>query len=399
MRSAILVAASTGLAAALLLAASSVWTPAGSAQGGGNPYARWQNGPPAEAGYFPIAVWCQDPKNATRYQQAGINLYIALWEGPTEAQLAALKQVGMPVICDQNDVGLAHKGDKTIVAWMHGDEPDNAQSLGEGKGYGPPILPDKIVADYERIRAADPSRPVMLNLGQGVAWDGWYGRGVRTNHPEDYPEYIKGGDLISFDIYPVVHDRPEVAGNLWFVPKGVDRLREWSGGQKIIWNCIECTRIANENVKPTPQQVRTEVWMSLIHGSQGLIYFVHQFKPQFNEWALLDDPEMLAAVTKLNAGIRELAPALNSPTVTGGATVASSSPDVPIDLMMKRHEGATYVFAAAMRNGAAKGSFTVRDLPTQATAEVIDEGRTIDVRDGRFDDQFRPYEVHLYKIR
>ena len=24
----------------------------------------------------------------------------------------------------------------------------------------------------------------MLNLGQGVAWDGWYGRGTRTNHPE-----------------------------------------------------------------------------------------------------------------------------------------------------------------------------------------------------------------------
>ena len=89
---------------------------------------------------------------------------------------------------------------------MHGDEPDNAQSLGEGKGYGPPILPEKIVESYERIRAADPTRPVLLNLGQGVAWDGYYGRGVRTNHPEDYPEYVKGCDIASFDIYPVAHD-------------------------------------------------------------------------------------------------------------------------------------------------------------------------------------------------
>ena len=27
--------------------------------------------------------------------------------------------------------------------------------------------------------------------------------------------------------------------------------------------------------------------MSLIHGSMGLIYFVHEWKPKFNEWALL----------------------------------------------------------------------------------------------------------------
>jgi hypothetical protein len=50
---------------------------------------------------------------------------------------------------------------------MHGDEPDNAQSLGQGNGYGPPIPPERIIADYHRVRMADPSRPVLLNLGQG----------------------------------------------------------------------------------------------------------------------------------------------------------------------------------------------------------------------------------------
>ncbi len=30
--------------------------------------------------------------------------------------------------------------------------------------------------------------------------------------------------------------------------------------------------------------------MSLIFGSRGLIYFVHQFKPKFIEAALLADP-------------------------------------------------------------------------------------------------------------
>src|SRR5262245_38417094 len=101
--------------------------PASSGQS--SPYARWEHGLPADPGYFPIAVWLQDPRNAVRYQQAWINLYVALWRGPTEAQLTALKAAGMPVICHQNKLGLAHKDDPIIVGWMHGDEPDNAQPI------------------------------------------------------------------------------------------------------------------------------------------------------------------------------------------------------------------------------------------------------------------------------
>jgi hypothetical protein len=142
----------------------------------------------------------------------------------------------MQVICDQNEVGLKHKDDPTIVGWMHGDEPDNAQTLPGGKGYGPPIEPKRIIEDYRKLVAADPTRPVMLNLGQGVAWDGWYGRGVRTRHAEDYSEYVKGCDIASFDIYPVAHDHKEVAGKLWFVASGVVRMPQ--GGGEIATNVV-----------------------------------------------------------------------------------------------------------------------------------------------------------------
>jgi len=361
----------------------------------GNPYGRWENGLPSDPSFFPIAVWLQAPNNAPRFQAAGINLFVGLWQGPTQEQLAELEAAGMPVICDHNEVGLAYQGE-AIVAWMHGDEPDNAQSLGEGQGWGPPIPPERIKADYERIRAADPSRPVVLNLGQGVAWDGWYGRGVRTNHPEDYAQYIEGCDIASFDIYPAVHDRAEVAGNLWYVPFGVDRLREWTGDRKVVWNCIECTRIGNVNVKPTPHQVKAEVWMALIHGSMGLIYFVHQFEPNFIEAGLLADDEMTQAVTAINKQITDLAPVLNSPSVADVATVSSSSAEVPIDILVKQHEGATYVLAVAMRDGETTGTFAVPGKTGEA--EVLGEDRTILVRDGGFADEFGGYDVHLYRI-
>ena len=182
---------------------------------------RWERGLSSHPEYFPVAVWLQSPRNAKRFQEAGINLYVGLWQGPTEEQLAALKAAGMPVICDQNEVGLNSPHADVIVGWMHGDEPDNAQAPPDGKGYDPPILPSRIEADYRRIQERDASRPVLLNLGQGVAFDQWIGRGVRTNHPEDYVEYVQGCDIVSFDIYPVVHDREAVAGKLEFVAHGV----------------------------------------------------------------------------------------------------------------------------------------------------------------------------------
>src|SRR5439155_8571227 len=129
--------------------------------------------------------------------------------------------------------------------------------------------------------------------------------------------------------------KPDNENYLWYVPKGVDRLRQWSGPARRVWNCIECTNIGS-NRRATPAQVRAEVWMSLVHGSTGLIYFVHRFKPTFSEWGLLDDPEMLAAVTAINRQIYDLAPALNSATVENGATWTSSDTKVPIDVMVKR---------------------------------------------------------------
>lgn len=380
-----------------------------------SPYAAWKNGPPTDDRYFPIAVWLQNPRNAARFKAAGINLYVGLWQGPKPEQLAALKAAGMPVICEQNEVGLQHKDNSIIVGWMHGDEPDNAQGIPGLRRWGPPVPPEKVVRDYERMRGADPTRPVFLNLGQGVAFDNYIGRGVRRNHPEDYPEYIKGSDIVSFDIYPVVHDSPQIAGKLEYVPYGVTRLIQWSGGKRVVWNCIECTHISNPPKKATPDQVRAEVWMALIHGSRGLIYFVHQFKPDFKEAALLEDPELLPAITAINRQIQELAPVLNSPSLRDGVTVQvspqgtaqgprsgahASLPPIgtgPIAWMQKQHGGTVHLFAVNMRNEPMRGRFTVKRVGTTGSLQVLGESRQLSVRNGEFVDEFEPYQVHLYR--
>ena len=358
-------------------------------------YAQFSHGPSSSPDFFPIVVWLQSPGNADAYQAAGVNLFVGLWNGPTEGQLSTLSTAGMQTMCDQNAVGLAHVSDTTITGWTQGDEPDNAQPDGMG-GWGPPIDPSVIIANRTAMRAADSTRPVYLNLGQGVAWDNWYGRGVRTNHPEDYIEYVKGADIVSFDIYPVNSADAEVTGNLWFVAQGIDRLKTCVNNAKPVWCWIECTKIdATSAAKPTPAQVRSEVWMALIHGANGIGYFCHVIGPVFDEPGLLHDATMLAAVTALNQQISNLAAVLNSLNITGEVTVSSSNGAVPIDIMVKHHGGFTYVFAVAMRDGTTTGTFT---LPDPAMADVIDESRQISAVTSSFSDNFTSYGVHLYKV-
>lgn len=345
--------------------------------------------------YFPLAVWLQSPKNAERYKAAGINTYVGLWRGPTEEQFAELKAVGMKIICHQNKFALGRKDDPSIIAWMQDDEPDNAQSLGEGKGWGPPIAADKVIAAYEAIRAADPSRPVLLNLGQAVAWDNWIGRGVRRNHPEDYADYVKGGDIVSFDIYPATHDHADVKGKLEFVAKGVERLKKWAGPEREVWNCVEA--LISDDSRVMPHQLRAEVWMSIIHGSRGIIYFVHQFKPVFREASVFEDAELLKAFTEVNRQVAELAPALNTGQ-TLQVSVKTKSETAPVAALAKKHGENIYLFAVGMSGQQADASIQIEGLAGDYDAEPLNERRRLTVKDGVCDDAFKPYEVHLYKL-
>jgi hypothetical protein len=386
----------TGIALCLLLIACALCLAADRPSATSSPYSVWKNGPSPDPSYFPLAVWVQDPKNADLYRAIGINTYVGLWGGPTEDQLVALKQAGIRAVCDQNEVGLRHLDDPTIVAWMHGDEPDNYQGTAEA-GYTPAIPPSTIIADYNALRAKDPTRPVMLNLGQGVAHDVYKGAYASLS---DYPEYMKGSDIVSFDIYPVASDYRGGADYLWMVAKGVDRLVSWGGGRKVVWNALECTQISIPGHKPTPEQVRSEVWMSIIHGSMGIIYFVHHFQPEFIEAGLLADPEMTAAVKAINQQILALAPILNLPTDPVGGSATSSNPLVPVDTMVKQQGDTVYMFAVGMRNLPAHAELVfdaVRKSRKNSTVEVVGENRTIPCWGGRFEDDFAPYQVHIYK--
>ena len=140
--------------------------------------------------------------------------------------------------------------------------------------------------------------------------------------------------------------------------------------------------------------------MSLIHGSQGIIYFCHEFEPKFVEAGLLAHPEQLKAVSEVNHQILSLAPVLNSPTIPAGAQAASSDTAAPVSIMVKKFGGATYVFAVSMRDKETTASFKVAGVNDAQAMDLNNEPpRPIQVKGGAFEDKFKGYEVHIYKIQ
>jgi hypothetical protein len=124
--------------------------------------------------------------------------------------------------------------------------------------------------------------------------------------------------------------------------------------------------------------------------------------PSFSETDCLDDAPTAAALKAINTRILELARVLNVPSVANGVKVVSSAADIPVDVMLKRHGRATYLFAVEMRAGKTTATFTLRGIPRGATVEVLGEDRrpTLEPTDGgaTFSDAFSDYGVHLYRI-
>ena len=358
---------------------------------------QFANGFPTDASFFPIGVWLQHPRNAAAYARLGINTYIGLWEAPTDAQLAELEQHGVHLIAAQSARTLALRNVHVIKAWLQTDEPDNAQANGHG-GWDDCIAPEAVVARYDEMRAADPTRPMFLNFGQAVANPTWFGRGWKCTRipPQSYyTASSAGADIVSFDIYPVAEERQRhVMGRLDLVGRGVANLRRWSRPSQPVWNAIETTHINNPARRPTPLEVRSEVWMSLIHGSTGIYYFVHEWQPSFREDGVLRYPDTVEEIARINAEIRRLAPVLNSETLAGWVQLKAPA---EIATLVKRHDGATYVFAVNMDKKPAKAILALSGK-SGTEAVVLDEDRVIPLRRGSLQDDFAPYGVHLYRI-
>jgi len=344
----------------------------------------------ADPNFFPISVWLQGPQNAPKFQQAGVNVYVDAepYFPITQPMLTALKAAGIYLIGTVNAVGISSPDTNVVIGWFAFDEPDDAQEI-NSTHYGPCIDPSVIVAEYKSIHARDP-RPVLLNLGMGVADVNWGGRGVCTGKTNMYPEYVKGADWVGFDIYPRNAGYP-----LEIIATGVDNLRKWSNYSKPVSTYIETTKFQSTSKEaPSFRDIKAEVWMALTHGVVGISYFCHVLSPTFVEDGCVANATIASWLKQINGQIKVLAPVLNSPTINGAVSVSSN---IPVDIIVKVYQQHTYIFGVAMRDSGVTATFTLKGV-SNAVVTVIDENRTISLSNGSFMDNFTGYGVHLYEV-
>lgn len=354
----------------------------------------YSHGFPTDPSFFMIGVWLQDTDSAATYKAMGINTYIGLWEGPTGVQLDQLAAHGLYAVADFSAGARKLRNIDVVRAWMQDDEPDNAQPNGRG-GYGDCILPDQLARRYREIRSGDSSRPVLLNFGQGVANPRWFGRGeLCTSLDRDtyYASASTAADILSFDIYPAAEERQgHVMGRLNLVGEGTTRLKGWAARGQPVWAAIETTHINNPTRRPTPDEIRSEVWMAIVHGATGIFYFVHEWQPTFRSDGIMRYPDAVAAVAQVNREVAKLAPVINSPTLSGVRAPAH------ITTLAKEYGDDFYVFSVNLEPKPVTATLSL-DAQQSGTAIVIGEDRIVPIKDGKIEDRYPRYGVRLYKI-
>ena len=354
--------------------------------------AGYENGFPADHHFFPIGVWLQSTRNAAEFADIGVNTYVGISGGASETGLEQLALHHMFAIATLDSFALNARGRPVIKGWIQPDEPDDAQPFSFGL-HGPCIPAAEVERRTRAIARQDPTRPVMINFGPGVADSDWRGRGTCRGDLAYYDKAIQGAGIISFDIYPVASDIDHVKGKLQYVARGIQELVRRAHQGQSVWAIIESSAL--DSLHPVkPDQLRSEVWMALIHGANGIVYFAHEWKPAFREDALFRHSEIVNEARQIDARISNLATVLNSPTAVDA--VVASSP-IPIATMLKAGGHALYLFAVAMDDQPASVVFTIPGI-RDAEAIVLDENRRVPVHDGILRDFFSGYRVHLYEI-
>ena len=228
------------------------------------------------------------------------------------------------------------------------------------------------------MRGLDDTRPIYLGLTSNFMETGPTSNRRTSADRKAYYEIAAGGcDILSFDVYPIYGYNLE--DKLLWVADGVTQLREYAGPRKPVFTAIETCKgsrwVTHERQKEVkPEHTRAEVWMAIIRGATGIVYFTHAWRPSFTEFAPTE--EMQAELNRLNDQITRLAPAI---LAEPGETPVSITLDGGLagEVITRQYDGGLYLFAnnLDMQHRAAVAKISVAGPARRAPqSKCLDEG-------------------------
>jgi len=250
-----------------------------------------------------------------------------------------------------------------LLGWYLVDEPE-----GIGKAD-----PRKTLELYQLVKKIDPSHPCSLVIMS----------------PKAASNFKDCADVIWTDPYPIPSKPASIIGPhttaclnaiapkpLWVVPQAFDQS---------VWR----TGKVKEIHRPTPEEEHCMTYLALVHGAKGILFWAHTA----SKYYIRDYPDHWEAMKKIAGELKLLTPVLLTPNSKIQVAVEGSG----IDWMLKEMSGALYLLAVNKDPKPTAVSFTLPDVD-KFQAEELFQSRRLAIEDGSIKDEFKPLEVHVYKL-
>ena len=358
-------------------------------------------------GFFPIGTFMPTANEFSKWKDRGINTVVGLnaWFDPAQgvtqqaadsnwdqtAKSLALKQIREPMPSPADDIG-----NTSLLAWAQMDEPD-----ANGQGF---INAASCSAKYSTWKSVDPTRLIYINFGgsdvmssvDGPAPSWCPAPDYQCSLTSTYQTLIAAGDWISNDRYPVTGylNNGATRNDLTLIAQPLEKIAGWTA--KPQFNYIETS---SQGFIPgargvTPDELRAEVWLSIVHGVRGFVYFP-QVVGGNNTTNDGTQDDVIVEMKKVNATVTQLAAVLQ-----GAVNPASIHATVtaPLQAGWRTATGGKFFFVVNPAGDPVSATVSLSGIGAATSATVMNENRTVSISSGALTDQFGPFAVHIYVI-
>ncbi len=238
---------------------------------------------------------------------------ILLYDVPTDpASLKMFREHGFNTLLGKPEVADRLLANGFYTAVHVGKDPvKNLDGVLVGVGMDSPALYwkqdllEKAKADLERMQALVPNRTIMNAIGY---WEdepaGVYANKVPSK--ERYEELVKVLDVSAPYLYPIPY-RPVRS-----IGEAVERANSATGGKKPLLPILQLFTWQAKDRYPTPAELKCMVYLSLIHGADGIGYYSYtNVTGKKGTNIAQEQPELWQAVKHINSEIAEMRPFLS----------------------------------------------------------------------------------------
>ena len=343
-----------------------------------------------ERPYFPLGLFCVPKDYFGEVRRAGANTmmqyrgYFETRNGVKEYLDQCMANGMMAVVDVQTYTKISKTGKADIegLTKLVNEAKDHpallAYYIADEPEYGK-VPAEEYVRAYKAIKALAPFHPViMLN-----------------NQFESVKTYADACDILMPDPYPGFYQNMPPGYSLSRIAdfmraaQGAKRAGVWITPQLHNTPCYKEERGDIFGRTPTLAEERFMTYSAIVHGARGILYWCYGAC----RWDMRDTPKYADAVKALLTEIQWMGDVFDA----GREIDTVHAPD-PIRLAAWMLNDQLYIVAVNNSDGKVKAEIKV-DADKWKELHVLSEERKVKVRDGVAEDEFKPWDVHIYTSR